>query len=71
MDHATNIIKEVSELTIKENINGAIKFQFRDLETFIHKNSRKDENNKHIRFLSTELSREKFQELLNTQKQSI
>lgn len=73
MDHATNIIKEVSELTINENINGAIKFQFRDLETFIHKNSRKDENNKHIkRFLSTELSREKFQELAEyAKKQSI
>ena len=73
LDHATNIIKEVSELTIKENINGAIKFQFRDLETFIHKNSRKDENNKHIkRFLSTELSREKFQELAEyAKKQSI
>tara|TARA_Y100000589_G_scaffold218367_1_gene205999 strand:- start:4601 stop:6151 length:1551 start_codon:yes stop_codon:yes gene_type:complete len=73
LDHAKNIIKEVSELTNKENLNGAIKFQFRELSTFIHKGSRTNKENKHIeRFLSTELSKKKFEELANyAKKQSI
>ena len=73
MDHAKNIIKGVSELKINENINGAIKFQFRDLDTFIHKNARKNKDNKHIeRFLSTELSKKNFEELADyAKKQSI
>ena len=63
-EHAISIINEISELVNNENINGAIKFQFRELSTFIHKNSRANKDNKHIeRFLSTELSKQKFTEL--------
>ena len=64
LNHAKNIIGEVSKLTKTENINGAIKFQFRELSTFIHKDFRNNKENKHIeRFLSTELNKSKFEEL--------
>jgi len=64
LEHAKSIIDEVSKLVINKNINGAIKFQFRELSTFIHKNSRANKENKHIeRFLSTELSKNQFAQL--------
>ena len=64
LEHAKSIIDEVSKLVINKNINGAIKFQFRELSTFIHKNSRANKENKHIeRFLSTELSKKQFAQL--------
>ena len=56
-------------MTNKENLNGAIKFQFRELSTFIHKDSRNNKENKHIdRFLSTELSKRQFEELAHYAK---
>tara|TARA_Y100001978_G_scaffold202623_1_gene224404 strand:+ start:100 stop:1650 length:1551 start_codon:yes stop_codon:yes gene_type:complete len=64
IDHASSIISSISKLVKDEKLNGAIKFQFRDLSTFIHKNSRTNKDNKHIeRFLSTELNKKSFEEL--------
>ena len=52
VDHAMKIIDEVADLVKKYKLNGAIKFQFRELSTFIHKDSRESKENKHIdRFL--------------------
>ena len=57
VDHAMKIIDEVADLVKRYKLNGAIKFQFRELSTFIHKDSRESKENKHIdRFLSTELN---------------
>ena len=45
-NHAISIIDGVSKLVQEEQINGAIKFQFRELSTFIHKNARTNKDNK-------------------------
>ena len=36
LQHGLNIIDKLAEITKKEKIKAAIKFQFRQLETFIH-----------------------------------
>ena len=36
VNHAKTIIDKFSDLSIDKNINAAIKFQFRQLDTFIH-----------------------------------
>jgi sialic acid synthase SpsE/D-lyxose ketol-isomerase len=57
-NHAKKIIKEYSFLTKKfrKNINFAIKFQFRDLETYLHKDFLV-KNDKYVsRFVETQLS---------------
>jgi len=54
------IIDQVSDITNEFNIKSAIKFQFRDIETFIHKDFR-DSDVKHVkRFIETELSKDDF-----------
>ena len=58
LNHAKKIIKEYSHLTKKfrKNINFAIKFQFRDLKTYLHKDFLK-KNDKYVsRFVETQLS---------------
>ena len=57
-NHAKKIIKEYSLLTKKfrKNINFAIKFQFRDLGTYLHKDFL-GKNDKYVsRFVETQLS---------------
>ncbi len=62
--HAKTIIKEISEVAEKYKVKAAIKFQFRDLETFIHKDKRESGKDKMVdRFLTTKLSDEEFFEL--------
>ncbi len=69
VDHAMKIIDEVANLVKKYKLNGAIKFQFRELSTFIHKDSRESKENKHIdRFLSTELNPNDFKKLADYAK---
>jgi N-acetylneuraminate synthase len=61
VDFAKQIIDMVSEISEKYSILSAIKFQYRDLETFIHKDYRGNEKIKHIkRFESTKLSKDVF-----------
>ena len=62
VQHGIRIIKEVGEVANKEGIRGALKFQFRQLETFIHAEHKNSSDNKHIpRFLSTRLSKKEFE----------
>ncbi len=69
--HAKSIIKAISEINNQEKLNGAIKFQFRELSTFIHKDARNSKENKHIeRFLSTELNRGAFEKLSSFSKEN-
>ena len=56
--HAFKIIKEFAKLNQIYQSNIAIKFQFRELKSFIHKKHISSSKNKHIsRFTSTELSK--------------
>lgn len=63
--HGLRIIDEIAKLTKEFGIRGAIKFQFRDLDSFIHPSHKKNTDNKHIpRFLSTKLAEEQFHRLI-------
>jgi sialic acid synthase SpsE len=64
--HAKTIITEVSEAAQQFGIKAAIKFQFRNLDTFVHKDSLHSKNYPMVeRFLSTRLSDDAFLELKN------
>ncbi|WP_210163396.1 N-acetylneuraminate synthase family protein [Niveispirillum irakense] len=64
VEHGTRIIREMAAVCRKHNVRAAIKFQFRQLDTFIHPDHRAQSSNKHVhRFLSTEMKREDFQKL--------
>jgi sialic acid synthase SpsE/quercetin dioxygenase-like cupin family protein len=63
--HGTRIIEECARVVKKHGVKAAIKFQFRDLPQFVHKDERAEPKNKHVpRFLSTQLSWGDFGELL-------
>jgi N-acetylneuraminate synthase len=66
VNHGIAIIKAMGEIKRKYNINAGVKFQYRQLDTFIHPDSRHDKEAKHIsRFLSTELTPEQFKTLVD------
>jgi sialic acid synthase SpsE/quercetin dioxygenase-like cupin family protein len=66
IEHGKKIIRAMGEIARKHKINAAVKLQYRNLDTFIHPNFRNDTKAKHIgRFLSTELSKDQFRELVN------
>ncbi|HEU5304191.1 MAG TPA: N-acetylneuraminate synthase family protein, partial [Gemmatimonadales bacterium] len=59
--HGLRIIHEVAQVVHARGARAALKFQLRDLDTFIHPGHRSGTKNKHIpRFLSTRLSRGDF-----------
>jgi sialic acid synthase SpsE/mannose-6-phosphate isomerase-like protein (cupin superfamily) len=63
--HGKKIIKAIGGIAKKHKLKAAIKFQFRDLDTFIHAKHKKKSDNKHVpRFLSTRLSEAQFKELI-------
>ena len=58
VEHGLKIIRAMAKLTRQYRIKGAIKFQYRDLDTYIHPDFRARTDVKHIpRFLSTRLTR--------------
>ncbi|MCA3245015.1 MAG: N-acetylneuraminate synthase family protein [Azospirillum sp.] len=64
--HGTRIVRECAQAVRKHGVRAAIKFQFRELDSFIHPAHRKGSDNKHVgRFLSTRLDRAGFQALLD------
>jgi sialic acid synthase SpsE/D-lyxose ketol-isomerase len=64
VSHAKKIIGNFSKVIKKNKIKAAIKFQFRDLNTFVHKSERNNDKNKYVkRFLSTEMSLSQFDEI--------
>lgn len=66
VEHGKKIIKAMGKIARKHNIRAAVKLQFRDLDTFIHKDYRERTDVKHVpRFMSTRLGYEEFQELVN------
>ena len=69
MDHARLIIESFSEIAHEENVKVAIKFQYRNLESFIHPLYKDRRDIKYVdRFLSTALSDEQFLELASMVK---
>lgn len=65
MNHGLRIIKEISRISNSEKVRGAIKFQFRNLDTFIHPDYINSKEPKHIlRFLGTRLSKKDFERLI-------
>ncbi|MDA3955998.1 N-acetylneuraminate synthase family protein [Oceanispirochaeta sp.] len=70
MTHGFKIIDEMAKIRDKFNLNAAVKFQYRDLSSFIHKDfiNRTDVN--HVpRLMSTRLSDEQFEQLLKRVKE--
>jgi N-acetylneuraminate synthase len=66
--HGKLIIKEFGELAAKNNITAAIKFQFRQLDTFIHTDFQQSDLKYVKRFNSTRLSKQQFAELIDFAK---
>lgn len=66
LEHALNIIRSMGETVRKNKVKAGLKFQFRQLDTFIHPDHHKGSEAKHIkRFLSTRMDRSGYQKLLN------
>ena len=66
VQHALNIIGQIGEVVRRQTIRGVFKFQFRQLDSFVHPAHQKQSDNKHIpRFLATRLGRPEFQTLLD------
>jgi len=65
VEHGKAIIKALGEVVQKYNINAAVKFQYRDLDTMIHPDYVGRSDVKHIpRFLSTRLDAKQFYEMV-------
>lgn len=64
VDHALRVISECGRVVMDQAVRAAFKFQFRQLDTFIHPAHRTNSDNKHIpRFLGTALSKSDFSRL--------
>ncbi|MFT5465686.1 MAG: sialic acid synthase SpsE/mannose-6-phosphate isomerase-like protein (cupin superfamily) [Verrucomicrobiales bacterium] len=61
IDHARRVIDGIADAVAKHGVRGALKFQFRHLDTFIHPDFRERKDVKHIpRFIETALSAEDY-----------
>ena len=64
VEHGLKVIEGVGAVARKHDVRGAMKFQFRQLDTFIHPSHYEASNNKHIhRFQSTRLDPADYQVL--------
>jgi N-acetylneuraminate synthase len=69
LDHGLETIRRHAEIVNKHGVRAAIKFQFRDLDSFIHPDHQANSGNKHIpRFLSTRLGWEEYGRLFEEVK---
>ncbi|MFH1820687.1 MAG: N-acetylneuraminate synthase family protein [Candidatus Nealsonbacteria bacterium] len=69
VNHGLRIIREIAEVVKGTGVRGAMKLQFRELDTFIHPDYRETKDNKHVpRFLGTRLKEEEFAELVRETK---
>ena len=65
VNKAFKLISTAKKLSKSNYMDFAVKLQYRDLNTFIHKEAKKI-NNKHInRFLETKLSKKEFSKICN------
>tara|TARA_B100000029_G_scaffold430584_3_gene441639 strand:- start:308 stop:1855 length:1548 start_codon:yes stop_codon:yes gene_type:complete len=71
IEHGKKIINEFSKIIKKNKIKAAFKFQFRHLDTFIHKSQLENKENKYVkRFLSTRFSDDNFIKLVKLIKRN-
>ena len=70
VSHGEKIITETSDILKKNDIkNAAIKFQFRQLDSFIHPDHQTGSDHKYVtRFLSTKMDRKGYQQLFDAVK---
>ena len=69
VEHGLEAIRRYAEVVHKHGVRAAIKFQFRELDSFVHPSHQRDSNNKHIpRFLSTRLDRQAHERLFEEVK---
>lgn len=69
VEHGLNVIRGVGETAKRHGVRGALKFQFRQLDTFVHPAHKKESDVKHInRFLSTRLEPSDYQILFDEVK---
>jgi sialic acid synthase SpsE/uncharacterized cupin superfamily protein len=65
LEHGLEVIRRHADVVKKHNVRAAIKFQFRDLDSFVHPHHQTNSSNKHIpRFLSTRLRWQEYARLL-------
>ncbi len=65
VDHAKKVINEFSKVVKKHKIYSTIKFQFRDLDSFVHKNYINSDLKYVKRFLETKLSEAQFKKIFS------
>ncbi len=66
VEHGKAIVQAVGGAVRKHGVRGLLKFQFRELDSFVHPAHKKGSDNKHIpRFLETRLGRDGYQTLLD------
>lgn len=71
VEHALNIIRAMGQVTKETGVRGALKFQFRQLGTFIHPDYIHRQDVPHIpRFLSTALNSAQYRVLVNAVKEA-
>jgi N-acetylneuraminate synthase len=71
IEHGRRIIRQLAQIAKDNGIRAAIKFQFRQLDTFIHPAHVEQTDNRHIpRFLSTRLDKESFSVLTEEVRQT-
>ena len=66
--HAKNIINNFDKVIKEEKINGVIKLQFRNLETYIHKKFLNSQDKYVKRFSSTKLENSDYKKLISIMK---
>ncbi len=65
VEHGLRVIREMGSVIARNGARAGMKFQFRQLDTFIHPDHVNSETNKHIpRFLSTRFEPNQYRELL-------
>lgn len=69
VDHGVEIIRKMGELSKRHNIRGAVKLQYRNLDTFIHPDYKNDTKKRHIsRFLQTRLTHNEYKRMVQETK---
>jgi sialic acid synthase SpsE/quercetin dioxygenase-like cupin family protein len=70
LEHGKKIIRELAQVVKKHGVKAAVKFQFRQLDSFVHSSHKDKSDNKHIpRFLSTRLKAKDFQAMVDEVRQ--
>lgn len=71
VEHAANIVREIGKASNAAGVRGALKFQFRQLDTFIHPDFKNGTDHKYVkRFTETRLSMDEFRNLVPVVRQA-